>query len=242
MKNTSSRRHILNITFVALFAAVAYISLMLFFFPVGPMYIHFGNLVVVVAALLVGGWQGGLAGAVGMGLYDLFNGHADSVPKTLILKFLIGLTVGLVFNFLNNRKKYPFKILLGSGMVSLLISLIVLYLGVVGNTLSLWTIGISVILAVIGILGFILAFLKTKVSQNTASAFAGAACGMLVNILGEFLWKTVVFILAGSSWTAACVASATAQSSTLINAVISVIGGVALFGALKKPFEKILGK
>lgn len=242
MKNTSSRANMLNITFVALFAAIAYISLMLFFFPVGPMYIHFGNLVVVVAALLIGGWQGGLAGAIGMGLYDLFNGHADSVPKTLILKFLIGLTVGLVFNFLNNRKKYPFGILLGSGIASLLLSLMVLYLGIVGNTLSIYTIGLAVILAVIAALGILLAFLKKHFSQTTASAFAGAALGMLVNILGEFLWKVVTFALAGSSLSAACVASASAQSSTLINAVISVLGGVALFSALKKPFNKILGK
>jgi uncharacterized membrane protein len=55
------------------------------------MFVHFGNLIVVLAALLVGGWQGGLAGSIGMGLYDILNGHADSSPKTFILKFLIGL-------------------------------------------------------------------------------------------------------------------------------------------------------
>lgn len=101
----SEHSKLLDITFISLFAALSYIALAVFFFPLGPMFIHFGNLIVVVAALLIGGWQGGLSGAIGMGLYDILNGHADSSPKTLLLKFLIGFTVGAVFTFLKKRLK-----------------------------------------------------------------------------------------------------------------------------------------
>lgn len=242
MKTSSSRQRILNITLVALFAAIAYISLMLFFFPFGQMYIHFGNLVVVVAALLVGGWQGGLAGAVGMGLYDLFNGHADSLPKTLLLKFLIGFTVGLVFSFLKNRKKYPSALLFTAGIVSLLLAVFVLFVGLNDNGISIHLGVLMGLFIIIGISCIILAALKNRFSKNTAAAIAGAACGMLVNLLGEFFWKVFQFYIAGSTFAAACLGSATAQSSTLINAAISIIGGVALYCLLKKPFDKILNR
>ncbi len=84
MKTTHQK--ILNVTFIALFAALCYIALTVFFIPFANMYIHFGNLIVVLAALLIGGWQGGLAGSVGMGLYDILGGHADSAPQDLCLK------------------------------------------------------------------------------------------------------------------------------------------------------------
>ncbi|MBO5321917.1 MAG: ECF transporter S component [Clostridia bacterium] len=180
MFTKKSHQSLLDITFISLFAALCYIALTVFFFPVGPMFVHFGNLIVVLAALLIGGWQGGLAGSIGMGLYDILNGHADSSPKTFILKFLIGLTVGLVFVALNRISK-----------------------------------------------------------RKTLNATVGAVCGMIVNLTGEILWKTVQYSLAGSSINAAFVTSLLSQSSTLLNAVIAVIGGVALFKLLEKPVEKI---
>lgn len=59
--------------------------------------IHFGNAFCVLAALLLGGVPGGLAGAIGMGLADLMDPiYIQSFPKTFLLKFLIGIIVGLV--------------------------------------------------------------------------------------------------------------------------------------------------
>lgn len=239
----TNKKNILNITFISLFAALSYIALMLFFFPVGIMYVHFGNLIVVLAALLIGGWQGGLAGSIGMGLYDIFNGHADSSPKTFLLKFLIGLTVGMVFTFLNNRKKYPSLWLLISGFISLIISIALVISGFSNKDNFKGDISIlAPIFIVIGILCIIFSLLKNRFSQKTASAIVGASCGMLVNIVGETLWKTFQFWIAGSSFTAAFTGAALAQGSTLINAGIAIIGGVALFTVLEKPFSKILNK
>lgn len=240
---SSKRKNILNITFISLFAALSYIALMLFFFPVGIMYVHFGNLIVVLAALLIGGWQGGLAGSIGMGFYDIFNGHADSSPKTFLLKLLIGLTVGAIFTFLNSRKKYPSMWLLTSGLISLLISIALAFYGITENRNFNGDISIlTPIFIVIGILCIIFSLLKNKFSQKTASAIVGASCGMFVNLVGETLWKTVQFWLAGSSFTAAFTGAALAQGSTLINAGIAIIGGVALYSVLQNPFSKILNK
>lgn len=57
---------------------------------------HFGNVFCVLAALLIGGYWGGLAGAVGMTIGDLTTAYVTSAPKTFLLKLCIGLIVGLV--------------------------------------------------------------------------------------------------------------------------------------------------
>ncbi len=57
---------------------------------------HFGNVFCVMAALLLGGYWGGLAGAIGMTVGDLTTAYVTSAPKTFLLKLCIGLIVGLV--------------------------------------------------------------------------------------------------------------------------------------------------
>ena len=180
---TSVRKTVFQVTFVALFAALCYVSISLLRIPVGPMFIHFGNLIVVLAALLIGGWQGGLAGSIGMGLFDCLNGYAASSPKTFLLKFLIGFITGLVF-----------------------------------------------------------CFFKKRLAHKTAAAIIGATAGMLVNLIGETVWRFVTLLLEGGTLQAAFAAAVTAQVSTLINAVVSIIGGVALFTALDRPVHKIIGE
>lgn len=50
----------------------------------------------MLAALLLGGYWGGLAGAVGMTIGDLTTSYVTSAPKTFLLKLFIGLIVGFV--------------------------------------------------------------------------------------------------------------------------------------------------
>ena len=54
--------------------------------------VHFGNVFCVLAALLLGGYCGGLAGAVGMTIADLTTAYVTSAPKTFLLKLCIGLS------------------------------------------------------------------------------------------------------------------------------------------------------
>ena len=83
-----------------LLAALCYIGFAFFKIdiPVGPekTAFHFGNVFCVLAALLLGGYWGGLAGAVGMTIADLTTSYVTSAPKTFFLKLCIGLIVGLV--------------------------------------------------------------------------------------------------------------------------------------------------
>lgn len=59
--------------------------------------IHLGNAVCVLGALLLGGVYGGLGGAVGMTIGDLFDPiYVIYAPKTFLLKLGIGLITGLI--------------------------------------------------------------------------------------------------------------------------------------------------
>ncbi|MGN0334122.1 MAG: ECF transporter S component [Lachnospiraceae bacterium] len=59
--------------------------------------IHLGNAVCVLGALLLGGFYGGLGGAIGMTIGDLFDPiYIVYAPKTFILKLCIGLITGVV--------------------------------------------------------------------------------------------------------------------------------------------------
>ena len=75
---------------------------------------HFGNVFCVLAALLLGGYWGGLAGAVGMTIADLTTAYVTSAPKTFLLKLCIGLIVGLVAHkFFHLSKEHPKKYITG---------------------------------------------------------------------------------------------------------------------------------
>ena len=98
-----------------LLAALCYIGFAFFKIdiPVGTekTAFHFGNVFCVLAALLLGGFWGGLSGAVGMTIGDLTTSYVTSAPKTFLLKLCIGLIVGLVAHVIfklshNHSKKY----------------------------------------------------------------------------------------------------------------------------------------
>lgn len=96
----TSRVDVKRLAQAGLLAALCYIGFAFFKIdiPVGPekTAFHFGNVFCVLAALLLGGYWGGLAGAIGMTIGDLTTAYVTSAPKTFLLKLCIGLIVGLV--------------------------------------------------------------------------------------------------------------------------------------------------
>ena len=94
MKTNST---VMKIAQTALFAALCYVIFTYLQIKI-PMpggdatSIHLGNAFCVLAALLLGGWYGGLAGAIGMGIADVMDPiYITGAPKTFILKLCIGL-------------------------------------------------------------------------------------------------------------------------------------------------------
>lgn len=91
----------LKIVVIGLMAALAYVSFTFLQIkiptPGGTTSFHLGNTFVVLAALLIGGVPGGIAGAIGMGIGDLLDPvYVTYAPKTIILKLMIGIVTGLV--------------------------------------------------------------------------------------------------------------------------------------------------
>lgn len=89
-----------TLAMAALFASLCYIG---FTFckidiPVGmeKTAFHLGNVFCVLAALFLGGFWGGMAGAIGMTIADLTTAYVTSAPKTFLLKLGIGLITGLI--------------------------------------------------------------------------------------------------------------------------------------------------
>ncbi len=112
-------RQLIKLAETALIAALCYVAFTFLQIKI-PMpggdatSLHIGNAVCVLGALLLGGWRGGLAGAIGMAIADIMDPvYITVAPKTFILKFCIGLIVGLVAHKLakinqSNDKKYVF--------------------------------------------------------------------------------------------------------------------------------------
>ena len=117
MKTNST---VMKIAQTALFAALCYVIFTYLQIKI-PMpggdatSIHLGNAFCVLAALLLGGWYGGLAGAIGMGIADVMDPiYITGAPKTFILKLCIGLITGIVAHKIakineSTDKKYIFK-------------------------------------------------------------------------------------------------------------------------------------
>ena len=92
----------MKIVYVGLFAALSYVVFTFLQIKItlpggDATSIHLGNAVCVLGALLLGGPLGGLGGAIGMTIGDLFDPvYVVYAPKTFILKLCIGLITGLI--------------------------------------------------------------------------------------------------------------------------------------------------
>ena len=185
MRNTTgkstSRNTLLTTVLIALFAALSYVVLYIKI-PMGEQFVHMGNMVTILAALLIGGWQGGLSGSIGMGLYDIFF-YPTSVVKTLILKFGIGLFTGLIARVGHRHPdRSPRKGLAAASAVSLVIGLVLLAgrlfrLGGLADVTPVATVFLLVLGVLLGLL--LLASLKTdKLNNEVLFATLGATVGI----------------------------------------------------------------
>ena len=91
-----------KVVLVGLFAALSYVVFTFLQIKIplpggDATSIHLGNAVCVIGALLLGGVYGGLGGAIGMTIGDIFDPvYIVYAPKTFVLKLCIGLITGLV--------------------------------------------------------------------------------------------------------------------------------------------------
>jgi len=90
-----------QLVFAGLFAAIIFIGISVLRIPlpaiVGRPFIHFGNILTVLAVMLLGFNYGTMAGAVGLGLFDILNGYAATSWLTILEAIILAAMVDLSF-------------------------------------------------------------------------------------------------------------------------------------------------
>jgi uncharacterized membrane protein len=250
-KNNILFKIIITAIFIALSYSLTFVSIPL---PTGAK-VHLGNFVLVLASLLFGGLIGGLSGSIGMMLNDIASGYPwDTFVRTLIVKFIFGLIVGILFRLLINKKK-SLKIVLYSTTIIFVISFIIcliLYLNAnaydKGNAIinavifnNKKTIKLSVLvpifLAIISLLLIILSALSFKMDNVTLSVATVTTLGVLVNTILEFISRWIIKGIINSNFNIGLVESISKLPSNLITGVVTIIFATALFLPIYKALK-----
>lgn len=189
----SERVHKMVLT--GLMAALSYVAFTYLKIPIptfgGDMVaLHIGNAFCVLAALLLGGFYGGLAGSLGMTIADLIDpAYVTSAPKTFVLKLCIGLIAGFVAHRIahitdNHDSKYVFKWTLISSIAGLGFNVVMdpiagffyknYVLGVESSAakiMSTWAAGVTFINAVAGTVVVVAVYMAVRPVLKKAGLF-----------------------------------------------------------------------
>lgn len=107
----NSKINVHKITAMGLMTALVFVSNYIQFgieTPIGPTRLHIANGICLLATLLFGSLEGGLAAGLGSFLYDLTNpAYAATSWVTFILKFLLAFIGGLVVYAGRKEKNTP---------------------------------------------------------------------------------------------------------------------------------------
>jgi uncharacterized membrane protein len=142
----------LKITMIGIMAALAYISFTFLQIkiptPSGFTSFHLGNTFCVLAALLLGGIPGGVAGAIGMGIGDILDPvYVTYAPRTIILKLGIGFIAGLMAHkILHITKKETTTAIFISALIASSVALLfnIVFDPVLGYFYNRFILGISI--------------------------------------------------------------------------------------------------
>ncbi len=245
MKNKKLFKAVLFSILAALNFAVMYINIKL---PTGG-FIHLGNLICVLSALLIGGVFGGLVGSLGMGLYDIFY-YQEAFIRTLVLKFLMGLIVGFLFRYLRHNG------LSKRGTTSIFLSLSLIFKLVFAITLTMYInpawfnnkeinviVPISICLFSL-IFDIALVFLRKK-SVIYDKVLIAVSFATIFNILGEFVVRFTQSLIRGEGFNPALIQSIVKVPDATFTGIITISFATLIFvpiqKALSASFADIIG-
>lgn len=184
-----------KIALTGLMAALCYASFTYLKIPIptfgGDMVaLHIGNAFCVLAALLLGGWYGGLAGSLGMTIADLLDpAYLTSAPKTFILKLCIGLIAGFIAHRIakitqDHDTRYIFKWSMIAAIISLGFNVIMdpivgyfyknYILGVESSAakiMSTWAAGVTLVNAIAGTVVTVAVYMAIRPILRRAGLF-----------------------------------------------------------------------
>ncbi len=103
MNTGTTKKLVVNALFIALtFVATMFINIRLPLMGNGGL-IHLGNVPLFLAAIIFGKKTGALAGAFGMGFFDLISGWTAWAPFTFVIVGAMGYVTGLISEKLKER-------------------------------------------------------------------------------------------------------------------------------------------
>lgn len=248
-----NKRIILEITLIGVLSALSYIGVMIHIpipSPLGKPFIHLGNLIVILASLMFGGWIGGISGSVGMGLYDIIAGYDIwSIIRTIVLKLVMGLIVGFIYHRLIKKEKKPLVYYqIGIGVIFLCVGILFLaiaiqYQGVWKNTtlnkeaVIYWPIYVCSIC--IGILLMVGGICSKKLSYILQCSLLATSTAIVVNVFGEFVYKLLKqWLLGGTRFYDSAVVALLSVPATILNGVITLVLVLFIFLPIKISLEK----
>ncbi|MBR2277719.1 MAG: ECF transporter S component [Eubacterium sp.] len=85
-----------NLIFTAVFSAIIFVTTAFLHIPVGSGYVHVGDAILYVSALILDMPWALLAGALGEGLADVAGGFAAYAPATVAVKIAVAVLFSLV--------------------------------------------------------------------------------------------------------------------------------------------------
>ena len=93
-----------NITITALSAALIFLFTWIKVpGPIAGGLIHLGNIPFFIASIVYGPYVGAIAGALGMGMFDIFSGYLAWAPITVITSLIMGYVLGNITKRFNRK-------------------------------------------------------------------------------------------------------------------------------------------
>ena len=126
---TKAHAKTFDLVLTAILATLVLISTMINIkLPIGRGLIHLGTAALFIVAILFGPKKGALAGAIGMGLFDILGGWAIWAPTTIIARVLQGYIVGKIA-WSNGHRGDSLKLNILAAVASTPVMLAVYYIG-----------------------------------------------------------------------------------------------------------------
>lgn len=107
----------------ALFAALSCVATMSIRIPTPGTggYIHPGDAIVILSGVILGPVWGFLAGGIGSALSDLIGGYFIYVPITFVIKGLVALAAGLLYQKVGKNQKSRYIAVILGGVADILL-------------------------------------------------------------------------------------------------------------------------
>ena len=107
----------------ALFAALSCVATMSIRIPTPGTggYIHPGDAIVILSGVILGPVWGFLAGGIGSALSDLIGGYFIYVPITFVIKGLVALAAGLLYQKVGKNRKSRYSAVILGGVADIIL-------------------------------------------------------------------------------------------------------------------------